>query len=324
MLHQKMRRLFKKNKKNINCRSVGLTLSVNSPCLKTKKISSLGKNQKTIAEPAIFKGLGLFTGQKVEIVLKPAKENTGIVFQRVDLKNKPFLEAQVKNVCATPRCTVIGKDEVVVQTVEHLLAAIKAYEIDNLIIEINGPEVPIGDGSAMPFIELIEKAGIIYQRSIKKFYHLGAPVYWSQGDVHLVALPSDEFRISYTLNYPNSEILRAQYQSIGINEESFKSEIAPSRTFSLYEEAVPFIERGLMKGGSLENAVLIKGGVILNPEGLRFSDEMVRHKILDLIGDLSLVGFSFFSHIIAIRSGHFSNTCFAKEIYNQIIMENSQ
>lgn len=289
--------------------------------IKAKKASTLGKNQKTLAEAISFKGLGLFSGKKIEMHLKPMPENTGILFQRVDLKNKPILEAKVQNVCATPRCTILGKEEVTVQTVEHLLAALKACEIDNLLIEINGPEVPIADGSAMPFIEMIEKAGIAYQKSTKKFYQLSSPVYWSQGDVHLVALPSDEFRISYTLNYPNSEILRAQFHTIALSQDSFKIEIAPSRTFSLYEEAVPFIEKGLMKGGSLENAVLIKGGVILNPEGLRFPDEMVRHKILDLIGDLSLVGFSFLAHIIAIRSGHFSNTSFAKEIYNHVMME---
>jgi UDP-3-O-[3-hydroxymyristoyl] N-acetylglucosamine deacetylase len=289
--------------------------------VKTKKASSLGKNQKTIARAMSFKGLGLFTGKKVEIHLKPMPENTGIIFQRIDLSNKPILEAKVQNICATPRCTILGKEDVTVQTVEHLLAALKAYEVDNLLIEINGPEVPIADGSASPFVDLIEKAGLSYQKKLKKFYHLSSPVYWSQGDVHLVALPSDDFRISYTLNYPNSEILRAQFHTIALTQESFKSEIAPSRTFSLYEETVPFIEKGLMKGGSLENAVLIKGGVILNPEGLRFPDEMVRHKILDLIGDLSLVGFSFLAHVIAIRSGHFSNTSFAKEIYNQIMME---
>ncbi len=288
---------------------------------KTKKVSSLGKNQKTINHATSFKGLGLFTGKKVEINIKPMPENSGILFQRVDLQNKPILSATVDNICATPRCTILGQQDVTVQTVEHLLAALKGCEVDNVLVEINGPEVPIADGSALPFVDLIEKVGISYQKKIKKFYQLTSPVYWSQGDVHLVALPSDEFRISYTLNYPNSEILRAQFHTLAVTQESFKSEIAPSRTFSLYEETVPFIEKGMMKGGSLENAVLIKGGVILNPEGLRFQNEMVRHKILDLIGDLSLVGFSFLAHVIAIRSGHFSNTSFAKEIYNQIMME---
>lgn len=288
---------------------------------KSKKVSSLGKNQRTLSNIVRMSGLGLFTGQKVDMTFYPAEENTGIRFRRIDLKDQPILPAKVQNVRGTPRCTVIGNDTVFIQTVEHVLAALKAYEIDNLLIDITGAEVPIGDGSAMPFIELIEESGITYQKASKKFYHLSAPVFWSQGDVHLVALPSDEFRVSYTLNYPNSEILRAQFYTISVSEESFKAEIAPCRTFSLYEETVPWIEKGLIKGGSLENAVIIKGGAILNPEGLRFPDEMVRHKILDLLGDLSLVGFSFFAHVIAIRSGHFSNTSFSKELYNHIMME---
>ncbi len=291
---------------------------------KSKKASSLGKNQRTLAKPIRMSGLGLFTGHKVDITFRPAVENTGIRFQRIDLKERPILPAHVQYVKGTPRCTVLGKDYVSVQTVEHVLAALKAYEIDNLLIEINGPEVPIGDGSAMPFVELIEEAGVSYQKGSKEFYHLKSPVYWSQGDVHLVALPSDEFRISYTLNYPNSEILKAQFYTLNVCEEDFKNEIASCRTFSLYEETVPLIEKGLIKGGSLDNAVLIKGGVILNPEGLRFPEEMARHKILDLIGDLSLVGFSFFAHVIAIRSGHFSNTAFSKELFNHIMMEHSE
>ena len=290
---------------------------------KYSKVSSLKNNQRTLLKSASVSGIGLFTGQKVEMVLRPAKENSGISFQRVDLPGKPILPAKVEFVKGTPRCTILGKGDVFIQTVEHVLAALKAYQIDNILIEINGSEVPIGDGSAMPFVDLIEKAGISYLKSSKKIYRVESPVFWSQGDVHLVALPSDDFRVSYTLNYPNSDILRAQFHTEIISEENFKKELAPCRTFSLYEETVPLIERGLIKGGSLENAVIIKGDAILNPEGLRFPDEMVRHKILDLLGDLSLVGFSFFAHIIAIRSGHFSNTEFAKELANHIMMENS-
>ncbi|MCH9630515.1 MAG: UDP-3-O-acyl-N-acetylglucosamine deacetylase [Chlamydiia bacterium] len=290
---------------------------------KPKKVTTLGNNQKTLAKAATISGLGLFTGKKVQMTLRPAEENTGIRFQRVDLEGKPILPAQVQFVRGTPRCTVLGKDEVFVQTVEHVLAALSAYEIDNLLIEIDGPEIPICDGSAQPFVDLIEEVGFGYQKGSKKVYHLTSPVFWSQGDVHIVALPSDEFRISYTLNYPNSALLRAQFHTISMSEENFKMEIAPCRTFSLYEETVPLIEQGLIKGGSLENAVIIKGDAILNPEGLRFPDEMVRHKILDLIGDLSLVGYSFFGHVIAIRSGHFSNTAFSKELLNHIMMESS-
>ena len=164
-------------------------------------------------------------------------------------------------------------------------------------------------------------AGIVSQGSTKKIHHLETPVFWSKGGVHLVALPSEEFRISYTLNYPNSDLLKSQFFTVHVDEQTYKEEIASARTFSLYEEIVPLIEKGSIKGGRLDNAVIIKGDSILNPEGVRYPDEMVRHKILDLLGDLSLVGQSFIAHIIAIRSGHFSNTSFAKELVSNFKRE---
>jgi len=289
----------------------------------TDEFSSSRKHQRSLKGSASLSGMGLFTGEKTEIKLRSAPEGTGIVFQRIDLPDKPTLPARVEYVRETPRCTILGSDEFQVQTVEHILSAIRAYDLDNVIIEIDGPEIPSCDGSAMPFIDLIEKAGVVAQSATKRVFHLESPVFWSKGDVHLVALPSEEFRISYTLNYPNSELLKSQFYTTHINEELYREEIAPARTFSLYEEVVPLIEKGNIKGGRLDNAVIIKGNTILNPEGLRYQDEMVRHKILDLLGDLSLVGHSFIAHIIAIRSGHFSNTSFAKELVNIFTMEAS-
>jgi len=285
------------------------------------KFSTSSKQQRSIKKSVSLSGIGLFTGVTSTITLHPAAENSGIVFQRVDLEEQPLLPAFVDHVYETPRCTILGSDAFQVQTVEHILSALKAYEVDNLLIEIDGPEVPSCDGSALPFVELIERGGIVTQNQTKKIHHLEEPIFWSKGDVHLVALPSEEFRISYTLNYPNSELLKSQFYTLHVGAESFKEEIAPARTFSLYEEVVPLIEKGNIKGGNLDNALIIKGGRILNPEGVRFDDEMVRHKILDLIGDLSLVGQSFIAHIIAIRSGHFSNTCFAKELVSNFMLE---
>ncbi len=285
------------------------------------ELSTSRNKQRTLAKSVSFSGIGLFTGEKVNVTFVPEVENSGIVFQRVDLPNKPVLPAKVEYVRSTPRCTIIGNEVFSIQTVEHVLAALKAYGIDNLTIELDGPEIPSFDGSAAPFVELIEKAGIFAQSLPKEIYCLSSPVFWSKGEVHLVALPSDEFRISYTLHYPHSEFLKSQFYTLAINGENFKKEIAPARTFALYEEIVSLIEKGGIKGGSLENAVVIKGGSILNPEGIRFEEEMARHKILDLIGDLSLVGRNFLAHIIAIRSGHFSNTSLAKELENSIIRE---
>lgn len=286
------------------------------------KFSTSSRQQRSIKKTVSLSGTGLFTGASSEVRLCPAPANSGVVFKRVDLPGKPELPALVDYVCETPRCTILGSDTFKVQTVEHLLSALKAYEVDNLLIEISGPEVPSCDGSALPFVELIERGGITTQVETKKIHHLEVPVFWSHGDVHLVALPSEELRISYTLNYPNSELLRSQFYTLHVSADDFKAKIAPARTFSLYEEVVPLIEKGdIFKGGNLDNALIIKGGKILNPEGVRFEDEMVRHKILDLIGDLSLVGKSFIAHVIAIRSGHFSNTCFAKELACNFMLE---
>ena len=285
------------------------------------EMSSSRKHQRSLKGVAKLDGTGLFTGTKTEIKLRPAPEGTGIVFQRVDLPDKPLLSAQVENVRETPRCTILGNQNFQIQTVEHILSALKAFDLDNVIIEIDGPEVPSCDGSASPFVDLIQSAGVVSQTATKKVYHLETPVFWSKGDVHLVALPAEEFRISYTLNYPNSDLLKSQFYTVHVNEETYKQEIAPARTFSLYEEVVPLIEKGNIKGGRLDNAVIIKGDTILNPEGVRYKDEMVRHKILDLIGDLSLVGQSFLAHVIAIRSGHFSNTSFARELVSNFMLE---
>ncbi len=264
-------------------------------------------------------GVGLFTGEKVSIRLSPAEEGVGVVFKRKDLPGRPLLPAKLEYVKGTPRCTIIGNDGVFVQTVEHLLSAIKAYGIDNVLIEIDGPEVPIFDGSSAAFVEAIANSGVSEQGEEKVLKRLSAPVYWSQGDIHLVALPSDEYRICYSLNYPKSTILRSQYYSVVVNEQSFKTEIAESRTFCFYEEIAPLLEKGLIKGGGLENAVIIKEDRVINPEGVRYPDEMVRHKILDLIGDLSLIE-PFVAHIIAIRSGHTSNVAFAKVLLNNLEM----
>ncbi len=279
------------------------------------------KKQRTLLRSIEASGVGLFSGQEVRLRLCPNEEGTGIIFKRTDLPGHPQLPAHLDFIQGTPRCTVIGNGKMSIQTVEHLLAALRAYEIDSVIIEISASEVPIFDGSSLKFVEMIEQAGVAELSGYKRIVRIREPLYWSQGDIHLVALPSDEFRVSYTLHYPHSSAIGTQFYSFVLSQDRFKKEVAPSRTFSVYEEIAPMIEKGLVKGGSLTNAVIIKENQIVNPEGLRFSDEMVRHKILDLIGDLSLVPVPFLAHIIAIRSGHSSNNAFAKELYNQIKME---
>lgn len=284
-----------------------------NPALKT-----IVRKQRTIKAPVSFSGIGIHTGKEVGIRFCPEKEGTGIVFRRTDHPNKLVIPATVEYVQDTSRSTTIGIRDVRIHTVEHVLSAIKAYNIDNLSIEIGGIEPPVGNGSADVFVEMIDRVGIQQQKQTVPIVKIQHPVYWSEGDIHLVALPYDGYRISYTLNYPESPLLRSQYCSLVINEESFKSCIAPCRTFSLYKEISALIDKGLIKGGSLDNAVVIKDDVILSKGGLFFQDEMARHKILDLIGDLSLIGFDFHAHIIAIRSGHPSNFAFAKKLLQHI------
>lgn len=272
--------------------------------------------QKSLSSEASFSGIGLFTGVKSSIRILPSFEDSGIQFQRIDLPKKPIIPAQVNFVSDTMRCTRLKTLDASIVTVEHLLSALCAFGIDNALIEIDGPEIPAGDGSALSFVGLIEKAGIIKQEIPKHEFIVSEPIYFSQNETTIIALPSSDFRISYTLHYPQSPLIRSQYFSLNVTQETYVKEIAPCRTFSLYEEIGPFIERGLLKGGGLENAVVIQGDKVLNPDGIRFSDEMVRHKILDLIGDLSLLGCNLKAHIIAIRSGHSANVAFVKMLQN--------
>jgi UDP-3-O-[3-hydroxymyristoyl] N-acetylglucosamine deacetylase len=267
----------------------------------------------SIQNPVTLGGQGLFSGIPTSITLLPSEEG-GIIFERVDLPGSPRVKASLENVVPSPRCTTLRSGEAEVQTVEHLLSVLKALQIDDLLIQVTGPEIPIMDGSALPFVALIEEAKIrSLSRSVPTFT-LSAPLFWSSGGVHLVALPSDVYRVSYTLHYPHSSFIGSQYYSFVIDPQTYKKEIASCRTFCLYEEILPFIESGRLKGGTLQTGVVVKDNKVLNPEGLRFADEMVRHKILDLIGDFSLIGYDVGVHVIAISAGHAAHVAFARQI----------
>ena len=291
--------------------------------LKSHALPLQKRKQKTIAKPVSFSGVGIHTGQEVSLRFCPAEAGEGVFFRRVDLPAAPILPATFEYVFDTSRSTNLAIGEMKIYTVEHVLAALKAYDIDNVCIELNGIEPPAGNGSSDVFVELIEQAGIVELSSEISIVSLKAPVYHSEGDIHLVALPSNEYRISYTLHYPKAEALGTQFFSCLITQENFKKELSPCRTFALYEELSYLMDRGLIKGGSLDNAVVIQDKAIISKGGLFFPDEMVRHKILDLIGDLSLVGVHFNAHIIAIRSGHSSNFALAKKLFQHISMEST-
>lgn len=274
--------------------------------------------QKTIQREVSFSGIGLFTGANVSVTLSPTSPNSGIVFQREDLEGSPRVPASLAYVSEAPRCTRLATDQASVQMVEHLLSALYAYGIDNVIVKVKGPEIPAGDGSAMHFVELIEKAGIRLQSVPRPWLRLEKPVYWSSGETQLVALPANEFRVSYTMHYPNSKAFRSQFYSFTVGAERYKEEISSCRTFSFFEEIAPFIEKGFIKGGGLDNALIIKQDQVMNPGGSRFPDEMVRHKVLDLIGDLALIQKPFYAHILSICSGHASNVAFGRMLLKNL------
>lgn len=289
-------------------------------------LSSGGEKRKerTLARLVTRQGIGLFTGKTAQISLVPAEAGSGILFRRMDLPLQPCVPARVEAIHSTPRCTVLEASGVKVQLVEHLLSALRAFQIDNLVIETSGEEIPVFDGSALPFVEMIEEAGVEEQDRFKQVRRLRSPLYWSKENTHLVALPSDLFRVSYMLQHAESRVLGTQFYSFVVNQKDYTKEIAPARTFSIYEEIAPLIQKGMVKGGSLENAVVIKEDRVLNREGVRYPDEMVRHKVLDLIGDLSLLSSPLLTHVIAIRSGHASNCAFARMLEQEIRRERGE
>ncbi|SJZ47443.1 UDP-3-O-acyl-N-acetylglucosamine deacetylase [Selenihalanaerobacter shriftii] len=271
---------------------------------------SNSEKQQTLKESISYDGVGLHTGQNVKITCKPLPADSGIIFKRVDLPGKPEIKAEVDNVVATNRSTTIGTDEYRISTVEHLLSALNGAGIDNLLIEINAEEVPVTDGSAKVFLELLYEAGIEELDSKRKVYKIDEIIWVREGDAYLVVLPFVSFKTSYTFVSEHSAIGN-QFGEFIINEEVFRDELAPCRTFGFAQEIEDLQARGLALGGSLENAILIEEDEVIND--LRFPDEIVRHKILDLVGDLSLIP-PFKGHIIAVRSGHKLNVKLAKNI----------
>ena len=261
--------------------------------------------QRTIKKPVELSGIGLHTGAKVNLKFKPAPTNIGINFIRVDIPDSPMVKADILNVLdqtKSLRRTSVGSGAVEIHTIEHLMAALWSVGMDNIIIEIDGPELPGLDGSATGFIEVLKKAGIENQSAKKKIYQVRSPIWVEQNGAMIMVLPDNQFRISYTLNYEHP-LLRAQYISFALDEATFEKEVASSRTFCLEREVNDLREKGLGKGANYENTVVVgQNGVIDND--LRFEDEFARHKILDLLGDLYLLGYGIKGHIIAVRSGH--------------------
>ncbi len=276
--------------------------------------------QHTLAKSVSMTGTSLHTGEQVTLTLQPAPENFGFKFRRIDLEDKPFIPALVEKVQKVERATTIAEGGVNVHTVEHVISALAGMGVDNAIIEMDANEPPIADGSSMPFVELIKSAGLQEQNEARKYFEVREPIYQeTRGGTILTIVPDKKFRISCTNVGPEGRF--TQYFSTEITPETYEKEIAAARTFVYYEDIAPLMEKGLIKGGTLEAAVVIRGETLLSKQPLRFADEFVRHKILDIVGDLMLSGKRILGHVIAVRPGHGPNTELARAIvaqYNQM------
>lgn len=269
--------------------------------------------QHTVAKSAGLDGTSLHTGEKVTLRLQPAPVDHGIKFKRKDLPDEPTIDAKIENLKTVERATTIGEGAMRVHTVEHVLSALAAMGVDNAVVEMTANEPPIGDGSARPYVELIKKAGLASQESPRRVFAVREPIHVeTKGGSLLVVLPDEKFRISCTQVGPQGRF--SQFYSTEVTPAIFEREIAPARTFVFYEDVQPLMEKNLIKGGSLENAIVVRGEAVLSKEPLRFADEFVRHKILDIIGDLALFGTRIRGHVIAVKPGHGPNAELARAL----------
>lgn len=270
------------------------------------------EKQRTLASSASLTGTALHTGEKVTLTLHPAPVGHGFKFKRTDLPDQPIIDAKVANVKTVERATTIVEGSVKIHTVEHVLSALSGMGVDNALIEMDANEPPIGDGSAAPYLVTIKQAGIVEQDAPRSFFEPKEPVIIETGDSILTIIPDTKFRVSCTQVGPEGRF--TQYFSAEITPEFYEKEIAPARTFVFYEDVKPLMDKGLIKGGSLENAVVARGDSVLSKEPLRFPDEFVRHKILDIIGDLTLSGRRLRGHIVAVKPGHGPNAELARAL----------
>lgn len=270
--------------------------------------------QKTIGGFISIGGVGLHSGKKAKITLRPAPENSGYIFVNVNEVFPSEIVASFDKVLDTTLATTIGEGNVYFRTVEHLISALRGMDVDNVIVEVEGDEVPIMDGSSAPFVYLIKKVGIVEQRRYRKFISVKNPVRFSDGEKYIEIVPSSELRIDFTIDFPHPQIGTQSFSFIA-TPENFEKDIAKARTFGFLKEVEYLKNKGFALGGSLENAVVISENGILNKDGLRYKDEFVRHKILDLIGDIALLGYPVIGHIRAYKSGHALNNMLCKELF---------
>ncbi len=267
--------------------------------------------QRTLRRSIPCAGIGLHSGRKVKLTLKPAVADHGVRFSRSDLGGLE-IAATVTNLASIHYATGLAREQGSVETVEHLLAALSSLSVDNVTVELDSPEVPIMDGSAAPFVYLIHEAGMKRLAAPRRYLKVLRPISLSQGDKRIAVYPSDHFKVTYSISFDHP-MLRHQSRTVRLTEETFVEDIAPARTFGFLKEVETLRQRGLALGGSLENAIVLNETGVLN-NALRFDDEFVRHKILDVVGDLALVGHPIVGHVVAHRGGHALHTAFAARI----------
>lgn len=279
-------------------------------------MEALLTRQRTVKETVSFSGLGVHSGKKVNLTIKPAPVNHGIKFVRIDLPDHPVITAHFNNVVDTSLATVIGYDGFIVSTIEHLMASFSGLSIDNALVEIDNYEIPIMDGSAGPFTAMILNKGIQEQNAPRCYFIVKSPIGITENGKSVTIYPSDKFKITYSIDF-NHPAVKQQSFDVEINETSFAQDIAPARTFGFLNE-IEYLKRyGFARGGSLDNVVVLSASGVVNQDGLRFHNEFVRHKILDSIGDFSLLGMPVLGHIVISKSGHAYNHDFLQEFFKR-------
>jgi UDP-3-O-[3-hydroxymyristoyl] N-acetylglucosamine deacetylase len=272
--------------------------------------------QRTVKNEIACRSIGLHSGRKVGMVIRPAGPDEGIVFVRRDLSGNNRIKADVHNVRDTMLATTLGLNGVTVSTVEHLMSAFSGMGVDNAVVEVDAPEVPIMDGSARPFVDLLKNVGTQVQGKGKRLLVIKEKIAVSEGEGTAMFLPSPEFRITYKIEF-NHPSIGIQSHQMTLSDVSYEEEICAARTFGFLKDVEYLQAKGLALGGSLKNAVVLDDSRIINKDGLRFPDEFVKHKILDAIGDLSLLGIPIIGHFVAYKSGHRLNNLLLKELLSR-------
>ena len=274
--------------------------------------------QRTLSSKIRASGVGLHTGKKISLTLNPAPTNSGIVFKRTDIKSAP-IKASLENVFDTRLSTSLSNDEIKISTVEHLLSALAGIGIDNAVIELDGPEVPIMDGSARPFVFMIQSAGIQEQSAAKRFIKIKKTIEVKQGEKWAKIEPFDGFKVAFTIDFDHPAFSEtSQSSEIDFSSVSYLSQVSRARTFGFAKDIELLRKNNLALGGSVNNAIVIDDYKVVNEEGVRFQDEFVKHKILDAIGDLYLLGHGLIGSFSAYKSGHHLNNLLLRELINNV------